>query len=174
MKILDIWITNRDTGAVLLHKNYSGIEFVRSELFGSITSVIFNWNFSENQDEQAVSSIEIGNKGLHFSLQENSALIIIAVEAGFERDKLSHLFDKIFEHFVLEGFCDKLTDYALNTDEYLKFIPTMDKLIEDFEKKLQVSPPISVEDKIKDVLQKVVNGEVDSSEASELIKKLKG
>jgi len=66
-----------------------------------------------------------------------------------------------------------LTDYGLNTDEYLKFLPTMDKIVEDFEKKLTVSPPTSVEDKIKDVLQKVASGKIDSAEASDLIKKLK-
>ncbi len=172
MRILDIWISNRDTGAVLLHKNYSGVEFVKSELFGSITSVIFNWNFSADQGNQAINSIEFGNKVLHFSLQNNTVLIIIAIEAGFERDKLTHLFDKIFKYFHEEGFCDKMKDYTINTDEYLGFIPSLDQLINDFENKLKIPTSISVEDKIKTVLKRVANGEIDSREASEIIKKL--
>ncbi|MHA1784863.1 MAG: hypothetical protein ACTSVE_06665, partial [Candidatus Helarchaeota archaeon] len=64
MEILDVWIMNKDTGAILLHRNYSGVELIKSELFGSIMSAIFNWSFSEDPDEQTINSIEIADKSL--------------------------------------------------------------------------------------------------------------
>lgn len=174
-EILDVWIANKDTGAILLHQNYSGVEFVKSELFGSILSAIFNWNFSEDPTEFGISSIEIGNKALHFSLRENSVLLIFAINvySGFDAQKLMHLFDVITEKFAKDGWYEKVNDFMLDTDEYKKFLPALDQIVEDFEEKLGKRFTPKEQLSIKEILKKVVDGEMEAKSAADLIEKLK-
>ena len=173
-EILDVWIANKDTGAILLHQNYSGVEFVKSELFGSILSAIFNWNFSEDPDQLGISSIEMGNKALHFSLREHSVLLILAInsQSGFDEQKLLHLFDVITVKFAKDGWYEKVNDFMLDTDEYKKFLPVLDQIVRDFEEKLKKRLTPKVQLTTKDILKKVADGEMDAKSAADLIEKI--
>lgn len=178
-EILDVWIANKDTGAILLHQNYSGVEFVKSELFGSILSAIFNWNFSDDPNQLGINSLEIGNKALHFSMREHSVLLICAVNthSGFAYDKLLNFFDVIIDKFAKDGWYEKVNDFMLDTDEYNKFIPVLDQIVNDFEEKLDKI--INFEEKpidqlsIKEILKKVADEEMDAKSAADLIEKIK-
>ncbi|NHI93102.1 MAG: hypothetical protein EAX96_11415 [Candidatus Lokiarchaeota archaeon] len=175
-EILDIWIVNKDTGVILLHRNYSEVELIKSELFGSILSAIFNWNFSDDPDEQeGIKSIELGDKALHFSLEENSILLIIGINVseGFDQHKLMHLFDVIIKKFAEDGWYEKVNDIMLDTDEYNKFIPVLDSIVKDFEDKLKNRFTSDVQLSIKEILLKVANGEMEAKAAADLIEKLK-
>ena len=174
-EILDVWIANKDTGVILLHQNYSGVELVKSELFGSILSAVFNWNFSDDPSELGVSSIELGTKALHFSLREHSVLIIFAinVQSGFDQDKLMHLFDVITEKFAEDGWYEKVNDMMLDTDEYKGFLPALDQIVNDFEEKLEKrfirKEPLTTQE----ILKKVADGEIDAKTAADLIEKIR-
>ncbi|NHI93851.1 MAG: hypothetical protein EAX96_15290 [Candidatus Lokiarchaeota archaeon] len=138
------------------------------DLFSGFITAMFN--FSEEIAGTSVKNISMGKMRLFY--RTTSSLIVVLSASGDTKEKIINpYFSKIIDSFVIEGFEEKMIQDPSNLTIIKPFENFLDVIVSQDATQID-EVKAAKEAVVKQILEKVMMGEIDASAASNMIQGL--
>ncbi|MHA1784757.1 MAG: hypothetical protein ACTSX4_00415 [Candidatus Helarchaeota archaeon] len=166
--IHSVWLINKSSGICVLNRMYKEDTKIDPDLFSGFITAMFN--FSEEIAGTSVKNISMGKIRLFY--RTIPSLIIVLSSAGdVKENKINPYFNSIIDSFINDGFEEKMLSEPSNLSVIRPFTNTLDKIINQ-EATSDVDDKTKKESKVKEILERVMKGEMDATSASNKIQEL--
>ena len=162
-----VWIINKGSGICVMNRMYKEDTKIDPDLFSGFITAMFN--FSEEIAGEQVKNISMGSKRLFY---RTTKTLIVVLQAGDVKEKvINPYFSEIIKTFVEEGYESMMQKEPSNLTHFNPFVSSLDKIIQQ-EAAPVVEEKAAKEGKVKEILERVMAGEIDAASASAKIQGL--
>ena len=163
-----VWLINKNNGICALNRMYKEDTKIDPDLFSGFITAMFN--FSEEIAGTSVKNISMGKMRLFYRTTP-SLIIVLSASGDTKEKKINPYFTSIIDCFVAEGFEKLMLAEPSNLTILEPFEEHLDRIVsQDATKVDEVKK--AKEAVVKQILEKVMTGEIDAAAASNMIQGL--